>query len=346
MVEEAHPGVSVIMPVLNEALHLEAAVRAILDQGYAGPFDVVLAIGPSHDATAAVAAELARDPRVRLVENPSGSTPAGLNAALAVCSHPVVVRVDGHAELPSGYITRAVNTLERTGAANVGGVMAAVGTNDFECAVAAAMTSRFGVGGARFHTGGEEGPADTVYLGAFRRAVLERLGGYDEHFVRAQDWELNHRIRQSGEVVWFDPGLLVTYRPRPDLRSLARQYRDYGRWRRAVIRTAPGTVSLRYLAPPVTVAAVGLGTVAGLVGIATGVSALLAGFVLPVGYAVAVLVAAARAPRPLSVRSRALLLAVYPTMHASWGWGFLTSPRRLAAVRSTPQPASGPSAAV
>ena len=137
----------------------------------------------------------------------------------------------------------ACATLEATGADNVGGIMAAEGTNDFERAVARAMTSRFGVGGASFHVGGEPGPALTVYLGCFRRAALERVGGYDESMVRAQDWEMNLRIRQTGGVVWFTPDMHVTYRPRHTLKALARQYHDYGRWRREVSRRHPETLS-------------------------------------------------------------------------------------------------------
>ena len=98
--------------------------------------------------------------------------------------------------------------------------------------------------GARFHTGGDAGPADTVYLGVFRRAWLTRMGGYDPRFTRAQDWELNHRIREAGGLVWFSPLLRVAYRPRPTLAALARQYRDYGRWRRVVTRSSAVPLAL------------------------------------------------------------------------------------------------------
>ena len=144
---------------------------------------------------------------MRLVPNPTGATGAGLNRAVAAARYDVVVRLDGHALVPADYVRVAVETLQRTGADNVGGVMSAEGVTDFQRAVAAAMTSPIGVGQASFHVGGEEGPALTVYLGAFRREVLERLGGYDETFLRAQDWELNHRIREGGGVVWFTPRL-------------------------------------------------------------------------------------------------------------------------------------------
>lgn len=196
---DQYPPVAVIMPVLNEERHLAEAVAAIAAQDYPGELQIALALGPSTDRTDEVASVLhTEDPRVRLVPNPTGKTPAGLNAALAATDAPIVVRVDGHALLPPDYVRAAVAVLERTDADNVGGVMAAEGSTDFERAVACAMRSRLGVGSASFHTGGQEGPALTVYLGAFKRSALERVGGYDEAYVRAQDWEMNHRIRQTG----------------------------------------------------------------------------------------------------------------------------------------------------
>jgi glycosyltransferase involved in cell wall biosynthesis len=319
------PGVSVVMPVLNEEEHLESAVATVLGQDYDGPLEVVLALGPSTDGTDDVAAGLAAgDARVRLVRNPTGATGAGLNRAVAASQHEVVVRLDGHALVPSSYVRTAVETLERTGADNVGGVMAAEGVTDFQRAVACAMTSRLGVGQASFHVGGEEGPAPTVYLGAFRRSVLEKLGGYDETFLRAQDWELNHRIRDSGGLVWFTPAMTVTYRPRSTLRALAKQYADYGRWRRVIMREHQGTASARYLAPPAAVLAVAAGTVLGLAGWRPAL-------VAPLGYAGAVLAGSAVLGRDLPPRAQAWLPVVLATMHGSWGVGFLSSSRALRA---------------
>ena len=321
--DERWPRVSVIMTVRDEARHLRASVERVLAQDYPGPLEVVLALGPSRDDTPRIARELAAEhPELRLVDNPSGRTPSGLNAALAVARGEVVARVDGHALLPDDYLRCAVQTLRATGAANVGGVMAAEGTTPFEWAVARAMTSPFGVGAGRFHYGGDPGPADTVYLGVFRRDALAQAGGYDERFVRAQDWELNHRIRGAGGVVWFTPDLRVTYRPRPDLRALARQYRDYGRWRRVVMRRHPDSVRLHYLVPPATVLAVLGGTGAALAGRR-------AGLVPPLGYVTAVLLVSAVAGRGLPAPARAQLPIVFATMHGAWGVGFLTSPRSL-----------------
>jgi hypothetical protein len=229
--------------------------------------------------------------------------------------------------IPPDYVAIAVETLERTGADNVGGIMAAEGVTEFGVAVARAMTSKFGVGGASFHVGGGEGPALTVYLGTFRRSALDRVGGYDETMVRAQDWEMNLRIRETGGLIWFTPAMLVTYRPRATVGALARQYHDYGRWRREVVRRHPDTLSLRYLAAPAAVAAIAIGLLLVVLGLVTGQGWLWGiGLIAPLGYLaanlLASLISAVSAPR-LHLRSALWLPIVYGTMHLCWGAGFL-----------------------
>lgn len=332
MTEHGQQGVSIIVPVLQEADYLETAVAHLLEQDYTGPMEIVLALGPSTDDTNAIAHRLAAaDARIVCVENPTGRTPSGLNAAIAASHHDVIVRVDAHAEIPVDYVRVAVETLIRTGADNVGGVMGARGVTPFERAVAAAMTSVFGVGAASFHVGGDEGPAATVYLGAFRRSTLEAVGGYDETFVRAQDWEMNHRIRTRGGLIWFTPRMHVTYRPRPNARALGRQYLHYGRWRREVMRRHPETVrtpgALRYFAPPLVTLGVLLGLVVGGLGwLLDGPNALLG---IPVAYAAGVIAVSPFVARNSDLAVLVRVPLVLATMHLSWGWGFLTSPNDL-----------------
>lgn len=314
------PAISVILPVLNEEAHLEDAVHSILSQDYRGHIEVILAIGPSRDRTLEIAQAISQeDSRVVIVDSPTGRTAAGLNLALYKSQSPVIVRVDGHAQIPNDYLRLVVEILNSTGAVNVGGVMAAVGTTPFERAVAGAMRSPLGVGASRFHTGGEAGVVDTVYLGAFRREALLAIGGFDERFTRAQDWELNFRLRENGGVVYFDPRLHVTYRPRSSVKALAKQYFEYGRWRRVVSRRHVGTINYRYLAPPVA-----------LVGF---LASLIAGLFLPIFFTPAVVyllfVFVASLKIASSIRESLLLLAVIPTMHFAWGAGFITSPKTL-----------------
>ncbi len=318
------PPVSVVMPVLNEERHLEEAVGRVLDQNYPGELEVVLAIGPSKDRTQEIADKLAdRDRRISIVENPTGKTPAALNVGIAHARHDILVRVDGHGALTDGYITRAVEVLDESGADNVGGVMAAEGRTPTEMAVACAYRSRLGLGASTFHQGGKAGPADTVYLGVFRRAALERVGGFDETMHRAQDWELNYRIRKTGGLIWFSPDLSVTYRPRSSLSAVAKQFFHTGQWRREVIRRHPETASKRYLAPPVAVIAIALGTILGIIGLITGNAWLDLGFLAPLGYGLLLLAGSAVEGRYLPWKALAWMPLVCATMHMSWGLGFL-----------------------
>jgi len=314
------PRLSVVMPVRDEADHLEEAVAAVLAQRYPGELELVLAVAPSTDATDAIAQRLASsDGRITVVDNPTGTTPAALNRAIAAATGEVIARVDAHAELTPGYLERAVAILEETGAANVGGVQRAIGTTPMQRAIAAAMSSRFGTGDARFHYGGEPGPIDSVYLGVFRAETLRELGGFDERLLRNQDYELNVRIRRHGGLVWFDPRLEVLYRPRDSLGALASQYWQYGRWKRATVRKHPGSLRWRQLVPPTTV----LANAAALVALPLTPWTL----VVPSAYLAAVLGAAAVTgaddPR-VAVR----LPLVFATMHHSWGVGFLVGPPR------------------
>jgi succinoglycan biosynthesis protein ExoA len=321
-------GVSYVMPVLNDVTHVRAAVESILAQDYAGPVEVLIALAPSIDGTSELVADLAaRDARVRVLENEVGSTPAGLNIGIRAAQFPVVVRVDSHSMLPTDYARIAVETLERTGADNVGGIMAARGVTPFERAVALAYTTKVGLGGSAFHVGGEEGPADTVYLGVFRRTALQRVGLFDETIKRGQDWELNRRLRETGGTVWFTPALGVTYRPRSTVERLARQMFSTGLWRGELARRFPSANGIRYFVPPIMVVGVMLGLLLGIAGIvqaAVGVAPwLLLGFVVPLVYVLFVVAATLVYARGRGAATAAWFLVVLPCIHVSWGVGFV-----------------------
>jgi succinoglycan biosynthesis protein ExoA len=321
-------GVSYVMPVLNDVSHVRAAVESILEQDYAGPVEVLIALGPSIDGTAELVADLAsRDARVRVLDNEVGSTPAGLNVGIRAARHPIIVRVDSHSMLPRDYARIAVATLERTGADNVGGIMDARGVTPFERAVALAYTTKVGLGGSAFHVGGHEGPAETVYLGVFRRDALLRVGLFDETVKRGQDWELNRRLRQTGGVVWFTPELAVTYRPRSTVERLARQMFSTGLWRGELARRFPSANGIRYFMPPIMVLGVVIGVLVGIGGIvqaAMGVTPwLLIGFAVPAVYLLFVVVATLAFARGRGASTAAWFLVVLPCIHVTWGVGFV-----------------------
>jgi succinoglycan biosynthesis protein ExoA len=321
-------GVSFVMPVLNERAYLRRAVETVLAQDVAGPTELILALGPSNDGTTELARELAADNRIVLIDNPDADIPIGLNRAIRAARHPTIVRVDAHSELEPGYTTRALSTLERVRAANVGGVMKADGRSPFQRAVARAYNSPIGLGGGAYHGGTQEGEAESAYLGVMRRAILEEVGLFDESIRRGEDWELNLRIRRAGYRVWFDPSLAVTYWPRESWTRLGRQFSATGRWRGELVRRYGRGNSVRFFAPPALVLALGLSIVIGLLqltGVLTGWWSLAASVVyLPViAYAVLIVAVALGPGGGDGWRDKLWTLAVLPTMHLSWGAGFL-----------------------
>lgn len=325
----AGAGVTFVMPVLNEAGYLERAVETVLAQDFDGPGELILALGPSTDGTTELARALsARDPRIVLVDNPAADIPVGLNLAIRAGRYPTVVRVDAHSELEPGYTAQALATLDRTGSANVGGVMRADGRTPFQRAVARAYNSPIGLGGGAYHGGTRAGEAESAYLGVLRRDVLDEVGMFDESIRRGEDWELNYRIRRAGYRVWFDPALSVTYWPRESWTRLARQFRATGRWRGELVRRFGLGNSLRYFAPPALLVVLAAAVVVGALqatGVIVGWWSLAASVVyIPVAaYALVVIVWAVGPGGGAGWRDKLWTAAVLPTMHLSWGAGFL-----------------------
>jgi succinoglycan biosynthesis protein ExoA len=316
------------MPVLNEAPYIENAVLTVLAQDYSGVTELILVVGPSTDDSTQIVERLAlTDERITVVHNPEAHIPVGLNLAIRASKQPIIVRVDAHSELEPGYTSRAIETLDRTGAANVGGVMFARGKTPFQAAAARGYNSKFGLGGARYHGGAAEGPAESAYLGVFLRNVLEEVNLFDESLRRGEDWELNLRIRSAGHIVWFDPKLKVTYWPRENWRKLARQFLATGIWRGELVRRYGGRNPWRFFVPPALVLNMAVSVVVlvlQIVGVIHGRLSLVASLIYlgPLAYVILVLWLALVTDRTAGWRDRLFFIVVLPTMHVSWGTGF------------------------
>ena len=217
----AAEAVSVVMPVRNEERNLAESVRSVLGQDYPGELRSCWRWGPPGTGPCRSAADRRRRPPDHRGAQPERADPGAVNAAIKASRHSIVARVDGHALLPQGYLRTAVRELRQTGAANVGGIMAAQGVTPFQQAVAWAMTSRYGVGAAKFHTGGRPGAVDSVYLGVYRRPRSSRSAATTRPTSGPRTGSSTTGSAWPGGMIWFLPELRVSYRPRATVRALA-----------------------------------------------------------------------------------------------------------------------------
>ena len=321
------PTVSIIIPARNAAATIAATLSAVLTQDYPGDIEVVVADGSDHDRMAGIIRE--GFPDVLVVPNPDRETAPALNRAIYHATGDVIVRCDAHAVLPPNYVTEVVNALDSTGAECVGGMQVPMGRGPFSRAVAMAIASPIGSGDSKYKVGGAEGPTDTVYLGAWRRETLERVGGFNERLIRNQDYELSWRIRQQGGAVWLLPHLKVEYVPRDNPAALARQYFDYGWWKAVMLAQHPRSIKLRQLAPPMILILL----VASLVAAATGYAAY--SLPMPAAYLAAMIIVAIKEGVAKRDAAAFLLPLALIIMHLSWASGILIS-RPLCLFRRVP----------
>jgi len=251
------PKVSAVVPMRNEEKYIARCLAALVAQDYpAELLEILVVDGMSDDQSAEVVSEWAKQyPNIRLLVNEKRQTPAGLNVGILAAQGEVIARIDAHCEIEPDYISQCVRYLEQTGADNVGGLMRPVGDTYWGQAIALSTSTPFGVGDSRFHYSEKEQFVDTVYMGAFRRDVFDRIGLFDESLVRNQDYELNYRLRAAGGRIFCTPAIKSRYHPRPSLRALWQQYFQYGFWKSRVIRLHPSSTRWRHLAAPMFVLA-------------------------------------------------------------------------------------------
>lgn len=314
------PFVSILVPVRNEERSIERCLYSIAAQSYPRDRIEVLVIdGMSQDRTRAIISRFAAETSIdlRLFDNPRLIPAAALNIGLQHARGDLILRVDGHAALGAGYLQRCVQALDQHAAECAGGVLLNEGYGTVGRAIAAAMSSPFGVGGARFRTGGAAGETDTVAFGVYRSDVFDHLGGFDESLVGGEDDEFNYRLRDAGGLIVLVPDAIAAYTVRGDLRSLARQYFRYGFAKPRVLARHPRQARARQLIPPASAIA---GIAAGVAAIAGRPAALRA---LLGAYALLTTGASVAMGRRHGWRAVPAMPPVFFCMHAAYGLGFL-----------------------
>lgn len=319
----ARPFVSIVIPCLNEESSITECLDSILSQDYPRDnIEILIADGGSSDDTPGVIERYAKAnaaATIRLLRNPERIQAAGCNRAIAASRGDVIVRMDAHARYQADYVTNCVNALAMTGAAIVGGAQRAVWRTAFQRAMVAALESPLAVGDAAYRNPRNEGFVDTVWLGAFRRAAFERVGLYDPCAVTNEDAELNHRVARAGGRVFLSRDIVAYYYPRESLRGLARQYFRYGMGRARTSLKHRSLQSPRPLAPLLLVVALlSLGLAAPFSSTAETSLAIFGSL-----YLIAIGFESVRIGLRRGLDITPDILAILPTIHFSWGTGFL-----------------------
>ncbi|NIZ92026.1 glycosyltransferase family 2 protein [Kineococcus rubinsiae] len=321
--------VTVVIPAKDEEAAIGACLRSVLAQDWPH-LQVLVVDGASSDSTVAVVTALAaRDPRVELLVNPRGIIPASLNLAVRHARGRWLVRIDAHASVPPDYVRTAVAHLSTGRWGGVGGRKDGIGGGPSGDAIAAAMASRFGVGGSTYHHGTVAQSVEHIPFGAYPLSVVRELGGWDEDLRVNQDFEFDYRVRSAGHQLLFDPALVIKWENRQTVAALFQQYRRYGRGKVKVASKHPRSLRPRHLAAPALVLLLATAAAAGTVRPRVGL-----GLAAPYGLALAV-ATARTAPQVSGAGQRARLVAAFAAMHVGWGLGFYQGLRDVAVSRGT-----------
>src|SRR5579862_1028468 len=315
-----HPFVSVILPVRNEEQFIARCLDSILSQSYPKEaMEIIVADGESDDATVEIIKALPGAERVRIVSNPGRTQAAGLNCLIAHARGDIILRVDGHAVIAQDYVSQSVRALQETGAAFVGGCLTPMGVTPMGRAIAAAMTSRFGIPSA-YHVATQPQYTDMIYLGAWPRAVFEQVGGYDERLPPNEDYEFIYRVRKHVGPVYLTQTIRSAYYGRQSLAPLIRQFFNYGRAKTGTLRQHPTSVKPRQLVPVLFVAALVVGAALAIpflwarIGL---LATLLLYAVVNLGFSVG-----ATVRQHLGLGEFLRLPMIFFLLHVTWGAGF------------------------
>jgi glycosyltransferase involved in cell wall biosynthesis len=316
--------VSVIMPCRDEEKYIARALTSILDNDYPRDcLEVLVVDGMSTDGTRKIIAEFTRDHQfIKLLDNPKRIAPAALNIGIAQARGDIIIRVDAHSTYPSHYLSSLVAWQENTGADNVGGLWRVLPGSDTPMAraIAVALTQPFGAGNAYYRIGVTSPRwVDTVPFGCYPREVFSRIGTFDEDLVRNQDDEFNLRLRKHGGRILLIPDIVVDYYARESLPKLWRMYYQYGYFKPLVARKLGFVLGWRQLIPPLLVFSLVVSCLLGWVSPVLGVL----GFLILLAYVLADVTCAWVAGRRQGPAVTTYLALVFPTLHFSYGLGFL-----------------------
>jgi len=309
------------LPIRNEVETITSTLEAIFNQTIINHIDyeILISDGGSVDGTLVIIKSIAlNNPNIRLIDNPQKIVSTGFNLALNKAKGKIIIRIDGHCEIPKNYIEKCCNLLNSSRADIVGGVIETISIGLIGKAISIAQSSPFGVGGVNFRNMDlkQGSHVDTLAFGAHRRNIFADIGGYDEDMVCNQDDEFNHRAMQVGKKIWMDPTIKIKYYARSKFIKLFKQYFNYGLYKVRGIQKRGEVSSIRHLIPSTFIVAL-------IITLITGFFLQLPWVTFSVGFLYLIFNLSASIFVSPSFRLIHLISLAYWTLHLGYGLGFI-----------------------
>ncbi len=303
---------SIICPCLNEEDYIEGVLEFFISSNPKEK-ELFLVDGGSTDKTQEIIKSYQQDhEHIYLLDNPDKIVPFALNKAIPLCKADKIVRIDAHSKYAPDYFEQIQKTFEKVDADIVGGPTRTACKKPFQCAVAHAICTSFGVGNSQVHQIDYEGYSDSVSFGAWKSEIFAEVGMFDERLVRNQDDEFHYRAKSKGKKIYQNPDIKIWYYPRSDIKGLFRQYYQYGLFKPMVLKKVNSEMKLRHLIPS--------GFLLYFLSLPLALLSWL--WLIPLGlYLLMDMLFSMRAKGGVKVKFLALF--VYPTIHVSYGLGFL-----------------------
>ena len=304
--------ISVVCPVLNEENHIQKLID-FFNKAKPSEKELILVDGGSTDRTIEIIGKaIKQHANIILIHNPERIVPYALNLGIKKSSAEIIVRLDAHTEYDPEYFLKIIDTFDSVDAQIVGGPTRTTFTGEVQEAVAFAICTVFAIGDSNVHNLNYRGYTDSVTFGAWKREIFAKAGLFDQELIRNQDDEFHYRAKSLGFKIYQNPDIKLFYYPRSTLKSLFRQYFEYGLFKPLVLKKIRSGIRLRHMVPSFF-------------------------FLYLMTFAVSFLSIYWLAPLSVymilniyfsfvnnkRLRTKILLLLVYPTIHLGYGLGFL-----------------------
>ncbi len=304
--------ISVICPTYNEANSIRDIIDFFISSKHLEK-ELLIIDGNSTDNTRAIVKEyLIKNNNIYLIDNPEKYVSFAMNRGIQAAKGDIIVRLDAHSIYSADYFENILDTFKYTNADIVGGPYLTYFRNDFQKAVAKAISSSFGIGNSKAHNPNYKGYVDSVPYGAFKKKIFDEIGLFDEQLIRNQDDEFNYRANSMGKKVFLNPAIKFWYCPRHSIWGLFKQYFQYGYYKPLVLKKVKSGIKLRHLIPALFVLYV---LSLPLIKINNFI------FIPLIIYLFALIFNSLITHGKIKVKLFTLI--VYPTIHLSYGLGFL-----------------------